>query len=223
MRELFPRHRFDALLFDMDGTLLSSVKAAERVWGAWAARHGLDVAAFLPTIHGVQAVETIRRLDLPGVDPEAEAAAILQQEMDDVAGIEAIPGARRFLAQLPASRWAVVTSAPRRLAQRRLAAAGLPEPAHLVVAEDVERSKPAPDGFVLAAERLGVCVGHCLVLEDSVAGIAAAEAAGANVLVVSTTHERPLAHAHPSIDDYAALDVVQGGDGRLQVHIDTVP
>ena len=56
-----------AFLFDMDGTLLSSIAAAERVWTAWAVRHGLDVARFLPTIHGVRAVETIRRLALPGV------------------------------------------------------------------------------------------------------------------------------------------------------------
>ena len=64
------------VLFDMDGTILTSIASAERVWARWAERHGLDVAAFLPTIHGVQSVETIRRLGLPGVDPVAEAAAI---------------------------------------------------------------------------------------------------------------------------------------------------
>ncbi len=72
----------------MDGTILSSIAAAERVWARWAARHGLDMAAFLPTIHGMRSVETVRRLNLPGVDPVVEAARITREEMDDVAGIE---------------------------------------------------------------------------------------------------------------------------------------
>mgnify|MGYP003495085704 CR=1 FL=1 len=58
---------FDAFLFDMDGTILNSIAAAERIWGAWAERHGLDAATFLPTIHGVRGEETIARLGLPGV------------------------------------------------------------------------------------------------------------------------------------------------------------
>ena len=124
-----PDRAFAAFLFDMDGTLLSSIAAAERVWARWAGCHGLDVAAFLPTIHGMRSVETVRRLNLPGVDPEAEAAAITAEEMVDVDGIEPIPGILAFLATLPAERWAVVTSAPRELARRRIAAAGLPAPA----------------------------------------------------------------------------------------------
>jgi len=78
---------FGALLFDMDGTIISSVTAAERVWAAWAERQGLDVAAFLPTIHGVRGVEVIRQLELPGIDPQAEAQSILLAEMEDVEGI----------------------------------------------------------------------------------------------------------------------------------------
>src|SRR5580693_5068406 len=73
-----PKRAFAALLFDMDGTILNSIKSAERVWAVWAKRHGLDVASFLPTIHGVKTVETIRRLGLPGVDPEVEAEAIVR-------------------------------------------------------------------------------------------------------------------------------------------------
>ncbi|MCB1447241.1 MAG: hypothetical protein KDJ87_15975, partial [Rhizobiaceae bacterium] len=56
----------------MDGTLLSSIAAAERVWAAWARRHGLDVEAFLPTIHGVRAEDTIRRQNLDGIDIDTE-------------------------------------------------------------------------------------------------------------------------------------------------------
>ena len=190
---------FGALLFDMDGTILNSIAAAERVWTAWAERHGLDVAAFLPTIHGVRGIETITRLALPGVDPHAEAHAILLAEIEDVDGVEAIEGAAAFLASLPADRWAIVTSSPRRLALRRLAAAGLPTPAVLVTAEDVARGKPAPDCFLLAAERLGQRIEDCLVFEDAPAGIQAAEAAGAAVAVVTVTHQARARH-EPSDD-----------------------
>ncbi len=84
----FPDGAFGAFLFDMDGTLLSSIAAAERVWSAWARKHRLDVAAFLPTIHGVRARETIRALNLPGIDLQAEVDALTQAELDDIEGIE---------------------------------------------------------------------------------------------------------------------------------------
>jgi mannitol-1-/sugar-/sorbitol-6-phosphatase len=212
----FPR-RFDALLFDMDGTILSSIASAERVWAAWARRHGLDVEAFLPTIHGVQSVETIRRLDLAGVDAAEEAAAITEAEIADVVGIEPIAGAAAFLKRLPPKRWAVVTSAPRRLATARLRAAKLPSPALMITAEDASRGKPAPDCYQLAAERLSVEPARCLVFEDAPAGIAAGEAAGAALMVVSTLHRQPLDTKHPKIDSFEELDVEVSSDGSLVV------
>jgi len=212
---LFPHQRFAAFLFDMDGTILSSIASAERVWAAWARGHGLDVEAFLPTIHGVQSVETVRRLGLPGVDPVAEAAAITRAEMDDIDDIDAIAGAAAFLRALPADRWAIVTSAPRLLAERRLAAAGLPLPPLFITAEDVERGKPAPDCFLLAAERLGVTAKDCLVFEDAAAGIAAAEAAGAAVVVITATHAHPIATPHVTVRDYEALSVEIDAAGML--------
>ncbi|GJE47227.1 Hexitol phosphatase A [Methylobacterium tardum] len=208
-----PTRPFSALLFDMDGTIISSIASAERVWSRWAEAHGLDVASFLPTIHGVQSVETIRRLNLPGVDPEAEAAAITRAEMDDVGDITEIAGARAFLKALPPERWAIVTSAPRALATRRLAAAGMPLPALMVAAEDVRHGKPAPDCFLMAAERLGVAAPECLVFEDAPAGIQAAEAAGATVLVVTATHHRPVSAGHAAFPDYRGLSVEAAADG----------
>jgi mannitol-1-/sugar-/sorbitol-6-phosphatase len=212
-----PDRAFAAFLFDMDGTILSSIAAAERVWTRWALRHGLDVAAFLPTIHGMRAVETVRRQNLPGVDVEAEAAAITREELDDVEGIVAIAEVAAFMAALPAGRWAVVTSAPRELARRRIAAAGLPAPPLVITAEDVVHGKPAPDCFLLAATRLGVRASDCLVFEDAPAGIAAAEAAGASVLVISATHAQPLATRHPSVSDYAAIAARADAHGALRL------
>src|ERR1700727_1532114 len=193
---------FGALLFDMDGTIINSIAAAERVWSAWATRHGLDVAFFLPAIHGVRAIETITALQLPGVDPKAEVHALVLAEIEDVEGIEALEGAKPFLASLPPDRWAIVTSSPRELALRRLEAAGLPPPAVLVTGEDVEHGKPAPDCFLLGAKRLGQKIEDCLVFEDAPAGIQAAEAAGAAVVVVTALHKRPLDTTHPTITGY---------------------
>jgi len=207
----------DAVLLDMDGTILNSIKTAERIWRAWAERQGVDVAAFLPTIHGVQSVETIRRLGLAGVDPETEAAAITKAEIEDVEGIEAIAGAAAFLAALPRHQWGIVTSAPRALALRRIEAAGLPVPPLLIAAEDVEHGKPAPDGFVLAAEKLGTRADRCLVIEDSAAGIAAAESAGAMVLVVTATHHRPMDIRHRAIRDYRDLALERQLDGAISI------
>lgn len=214
---LYDALRFDAFLFDMDGTILTSIAAAERVWTTWARRHGVDVDSFLPTIHGARAVDTIRRLALPGVDAEAEAELVTLAEIEDVAGIAPIAGAAAFLAALPADRWAVVTSAPRTLALRRIAAAGLPVPPVLVTADDVTNGKPAPDCFLLAAERLGRPIAGCLVFEDAPPGIRAAEAAGASLMVVTATHRHPLATPHPTIPGYDTLGVRMAEGGRLML------
>ncbi len=189
----------------MDGTLINSIASANRVWTHWARSHGIEPERVLEIMHGVRAVETVRRLDIRGLDPEREAEVLTQAEIADVGGIEAIPGAATFLRSLPANRWAVVTSAPRALAVRRLAAAGVPEPEILVTADDVERGKPAPDCFLLAARLLGVAARDCLVWEDTLAGVRAAEAAGATVIVISATHAHPIETSHPVVVDYEGL------------------
>jgi sugar-phosphatase len=215
MQPLFPQRRFRALLFDMDGTMLSSIAATERVWGAWARRHGLDVEGFLPTIHGMRAIETMQRLNLPGLDLAEEVRAVERAEIEDLEGIEAIAGIAAFLHSLPADRWTIVTSASKELAARRLTAAGLPVPPLLVCCDDVRSGKPAPDGFLLAAERLGQPIEACLVFEDSAAGIQAAEAAGAAVVVINATHRHPMETPHPSIAGFETLQVKVAADGGL--------
>ncbi len=212
---MFSGRKFAAFLFDMDGTVLNSIAAAERVWTKWAERHGLDVASFLPTIHGKRAIETIGGLRLPGVDVVAEADALLKAEADDLEGIVPIPGAVAFLKSLPPERWAIVTSAPRELALLRIHAAGIPVPATMVTAEDVAHGKPAPDCFLLAAKRLGVEARDCLVFEDAPAGIAAGEASGASVLVIAATHVHPLVTPHPTIRSYDEIGITVDDKGWI--------
>jgi len=212
-----PDRGYAAFLFDMDGTLLTSIKSAERVWSAWALRHGLDVHTFLPTLHGKRTHDTIRQLGLPGVDPIAEAAWITAAEIEDVADIEEIAGAAAFLSSLPRERWGIVTSAPRKLAIARLAAAGLPSHRLLVASEDVEHGKPAPDPFLLAARKLGVAAADCLVFEDTQTGLRSAAAAGMDSVVITLTHTHPMDTDVPAVLDYADLQAHMDADGQLHV------
>jgi sugar-phosphatase len=208
-----PARAYAVFLFDMDGTLLTSIRSAERVWSAWALRHGLDATTFLPTLHGKRAHDTIRQLNVPGLDPIAEAAWITAAEIADVADIEAINGAADFLASLPLARWGIVTSAPRKLAEARLAAAGLPSHRLLVASEDVEHGKPAPDPFLLGARKLGAPPADCLVFEDTQAGLQSAQAAGMDSIVVTLTHAHPMTTLVPAVLDYADLQAQAGPDG----------
>jgi len=205
-----------AFLFDMDGTLIDSSRPMERIWGRWARRHGLDFAALLPTIHGVRAIDTVRRLAIPGVDPLVEAGIIEREEVEDVDGVTPIAGAIEFLAALPPARWTVVTSAPRALARARLGAAGIPVPAALVSGEDVAAGKPAPDCYLLGAKRLGFTAADCIVFEDAAAGVESAIAAGAELVVIASAP----AHQHVSggltVSDYDQLELTVGPD-RLHI------
>jgi sugar-phosphatase len=208
---------YSGFLFDMDGTIINSIVAAERVWGDWARSKGLDVEKFMPTMHGARGVDTIGKLNLPGVDPIAESALIMEAEIADLEGVVPLPGAIEFLASLPPDRWAIVTSSPLRLAHARLAVAGIPVPRFIVTAEDVKVGKPDPQCYILGAERLGLRTSDCLVFEDVMAGIKAGEAAGADVVVITATHSHPVETPHPTLPNYENVRAHIEGNGRMSV------
>lgn len=178
-----------AILFDMDGTLVDSTGCVEETWRAWGTRHGLDLAQLIEIGHGRQNPEVIR-IVAPHLETPEELAALERAEEDCREGLRAIPGAAALLATLPASRWAVVTSAWRKLAEIRLACAGLPLPGTLITADDVSASKPDPAGYLMAARVLGLAPADCVVVEDAPAGVAAGLAAGMRVIGITTTSPR---------------------------------
>lgn len=96
----------------------------------------------------------------------------------------ATPGALDRLAECRDVKWGIVTSAGARLAERLMAAAKLPRPPVLVTGDAIARNKPAPDGYLAAADRLRVEPAHTLAIEDTPAGIASATAAGMDVVAV---------------------------------------
>jgi mannitol-1-/sugar-/sorbitol-6-phosphatase len=171
-----------AVLFDMDGTLVTSDASVERAWTTWAAEYGVDPVEVLSQAHGAPAESTANRM-LPQLDRAGRFAAAARQmelQYDDLSDIEAAPGAFEVLAVLERRGlpWAVVTSADQQLAKARLGAAGI-EPPLLITIEDITRGKPDPEGYLRAAELLGVDPRHCLVVEDAEVGLAAGRAAGA--------------------------------------------
>jgi sugar-phosphatase len=175
---------FAAVISDLDGVLVDSAAATSRAWARWGERHGLDGAAIQAANHGRPARDLVaEHVTADALD--AEAAFVLDAEAGDTEGVLAFPGAARVLA-LPVV--AIATSCVLPLAHARLRAAGLPIPDVLVSSDQVARGKPAPDPYLLAAERLGVDPAACLVLEDAPSGIAAGRAAGMTVWAVTTTH-----------------------------------
>jgi len=179
-----------ALLFDLDGVLIDSTPAVTRVWTQWAIAHGFDPDDVVHKAHGRPSIATIRDY-LPRGDHEAENREVERREIQDLAGVVTLPGARELLSALPLDRWTVVTSCTRPLAEVRLRAAGLPTPKRLLTCDDVQNGKPDPEPYLKGASLLGVSAGNCVVVEDVPAGIRAGKAAGARVIACRTTVSEP--------------------------------
>ncbi|SIQ60212.1 sugar-phosphatase [Rhizobium sp. RU20A] len=216
MKPFFSRTH-DAYLFDMDGTILDSLPVVERIWSKLAVTYGHDPLYVLSVIHGVRAIDNIRRFAPEGTDCEAVARQMFEEEMEDMDGITALPGAVDFLSSLPSDRWAIVTSAEMPLAKRRVEAAGLPLPKVIIGASDVANGKPFPDCFQLGAQRLGFSAANCLVFEDAPAGMRAGLSAGADVMLITGAHRAHVETTGPKIADYRGVAMLPADDGRLQV------
>jgi sugar-phosphatase len=173
------------LLVDLDGTLVDSRGPVERVWTSFAHRHGLNPGEVLRFAHGRPSRETVRLL-APDTDPEREARIVEEGEVGNPEGVTALPGAADLLESGRAL--AIVTSCSTALARVRLDAAGLPRPGVIITSDMVTRGKPDPECFLLGADRLGVGIGLCVVLEDAPAGVQAGVDAGARVIALLTTH-----------------------------------
>lgn len=214
-----------ALLLDMDGTLIDSGPSVERAWSTMLQEFGSE-ADFGHEMHGRPARQVIGEL-LPDLDEEQIAAAharIEQLEIADVAAIITLPGTERLLTELDAAArqlgrptWTIVTSCTRPLFEARWATTGLPTPDGLVTADQVTHGKPDPEPYLLGARRLDLDPARALVIEDSAGGLrSGAEAGSRTVAVTSTTPAsvlRPLADALvTSLDD---LEVRVEGDSLM--------
>jgi mannitol-1-/sugar-/sorbitol-6-phosphatase len=204
------------LLFDMDGVLISSIAAVERSWKRWYAMHNVRNASSFVLPHGTRAVDIVRILkpEWNEVQVADGLRAIEDLEIEDTDGLAVLPGAKALLEQLPPARWAIVTSATRRLLLARLAAVGLPVPERLISGDMVEYGKPDPEPYRRGAEMLGLRPEECVVVEDAPSGVGAGIAAGSRVLAVLGTHRvSELANATwilQSLEGLAATTLADG-------------
>lgn len=176
---------YSKLIFDMDGTLVDSISAVESAWKTWAKKHNVDVDKILSVAHGRPAKDVLCEISSE-LDIDSEIAHLIELELQNMDMVKAVPGASAFLSRLKKDSWAIFTSCPRDLAIRRLTAASIPIPEVLVTIEDVHHGKPNPEGYILAAEKLGVNTNQCLVFEDANAGVQSALKAGCDVIAVQS-------------------------------------
>jgi sugar-phosphatase len=213
-----------AILFDMDGTLVDSTAVVEHTWEEWARANGYDPEYVVHYSHGRPTEETLRAI-APHVDVASEAAMLLAKEELDPTPILSIPGAVEAVAAAARyGKWAVVTSATRRIAEARLRMTGLPAPPVLISSGDIQHGKPHPEPFLRAAEQLGVPPAECIVFEDAPAGITAGRAAGMAVIGLSTTFGCSELVCDVVIADFRGLRIDGAPNGRMRITIvDPVP
>jgi mannitol-1-/sugar-/sorbitol-6-phosphatase len=210
------------MLFDLDGVLIDSTPAVERVWTWWATAHGFNPTEVARKAHGRPSITTVREC-LPNADHLAENREIERREIEDTEGIVPLPGALELLTALPRERWAIVTSCTRPLAEVRLRAAGLPRPIAFVTSNEIKHGKPAPDPYQKAAEALGFDPADCVVVEDAPAGVKSGKAAGAKVmglLTLTNGEELRASGADWIVKDCAAVCVAAPVDGTGKLSLE---
>lgn len=197
--------RFDAVLFDLDGVLTDSEPWWDAVRRAFAAAHGRpwtdeDQAAVMGGNTREWSATMRRRLRLDELSEQQVADAIVDGVVAryrtlPVPEIEgAVDAVRRIAASYPV---AIASSGHPRVIEAAVEALGLSGVfAALVSSDEVEAGKPEPHVYRRAAERLGVPVERCLVVEDSTNGVRAGAAAGAFVVLVPNPSVPPAAAAH---------------------------
>lgn len=190
---MFSTRAIAAVLFDMDGLMFDTERLLFAAWQRAMADFGFAASeeVFLASVGTT--VESTNQLlraaygpDFPLQATNDRTGDYIWQEVDQ-RGVPLKPGLLALLDYLEshAIPKAVASSSERATIDRLLAAAGLAERfAATAAGDEVTQGKPAPDIFLLAARRLGVEPGQCLVLEDSEPGARAAQAAGMAVIIV---------------------------------------
>lgn len=211
---------YSGFLFDLDGTLVDSLPAVERAWSNWAARQGIAADDVLAFIHGKQAITSLRHF-MAGQSEEAiqaEFLALEQTEAKDTEGVQALPGAKALLSTLNELQipWAIVTSGSVPVAHARHKAAGLPQPAVFITAEQVVKGKPEPDPYLLGAKKLGLSPDVCVVVEDAPAGVLSGLNAGCAVIAANAPADTPrLNEVTIQLTSLESLVVTKLADGQF--------
>jgi beta-phosphoglucomutase family hydrolase len=205
---------FEAVIIDMDGTLIASTEADFLAWKRTFADNGksLSYESYFPLL-GMKSAEVIKHeLKLEGeeVDKALAQKLLYFEEIMLTDGIAAIPFAEELLKKLRRLpvKVALATSSRRKKMQMVMDKLGfLQYFDQVVTGEEVLNSKPAPDIFVRAAEKLSVPADKCIVIEDASSGVLAAKLAGMKCVAITTTHtSAQLQKADLIIDTFEGID-----------------
>lgn len=181
-----------AIIFDMDGLMVDSEPAARHAWNQVLQTHGYemtdDVYRQMIGRRTDQASQIVKdNYPLPLINDELITEKTVIFHEIRAQGIPAMPGLMALQAAIKERGipWAVATSSPRDHAEIILAQLGLTADCHAIAAgNEATHGKPAPDIYLLAAERLGIDPAVCLALEDSEPGCTAARASGMTVIAI---------------------------------------
>lgn len=202
-------------IFDWDGVIIDSSRAHELAWELLAKEEGrVCPPGFFPKSFGMKNEKVIPELLGWTTDPaeinrlslkkEAKYREIIARE-----GIELLPGVEQWLKMLrkESIKTSIGSSTIRLNIECVLERLRIGKYFDIIVAgEDVNRGKPEPDVFLLAAERLGVSPKNCVVFEDAHVGIEAGLRAGMKVVALATTHPpETLKNAHLVVNTFNEL------------------
>jgi beta-phosphoglucomutase family hydrolase len=213
-----PDNKFEAVLWDLDGVIADTGIYHCRAWQDVFSKRGVNFTETDFKRHFGQRNDTIIRSALgESISPEEVDAIASEKEANyrrRVAGnIRPEPGAIELIRSLRQHglKMAIASSAPPENIRLILRGLGIDGCFHAVVwGRAVARSKPDPEIFLLAARKLGVAPGNCVVIEDAIAGVAAARRAGMKCVAVTNSHSRSSLKAADLIVD--SLESVSAGD-----------
>jgi len=204
-----PRSRAKAVIWDMDGVIADTAPYHFKAWQEVFQRRGVDFTKDDFRRNFGQRNDTIIRNTLGEQISRSEISAIAREKEETyrrVIGqnIRPLPGAVKLLKSLREHRFkiALASSAPIENIRLVTGSLGIDNYFHsIVTGRDVAEGKPSPQGFLLAAQKLGVEPKNCIVIEDAIAGVAASKRAGMQCVAVTNTHPREsLAEADLIVD-----------------------
>lgn len=186
------------VIFDMDGVLVDTGPYHKQAWYDLAAREDYRMSdEFFNNTFGMQNYQIIpqmtdRAMSREQVDRDGHWKEMRFRELISD-NLSLLPGVERLIEDLTDSSFVmgVGSSGPRMNVEMVLETTGIIECFDVIVAgEDVTKGKPSPDTFLLAAELLGISPSRCVVIEDAIQGVQAAQAAGMAVVAVTNTRSR---------------------------------
>jgi beta-phosphoglucomutase family hydrolase len=215
-KSAMPRGKLEAVIWDMDGVIADTAPYHFKAWQETFQKRGVNFSEDDFKRHFGQRNDTIIRNTLGGNLSSEEVDAIAEEKEENyrrkvAANIKPLPGAIELIKSLWESgvKLAIASSAPLENIELVMRGLGIDNYFAVIVwGREVSEGKPSPQGFLLAAKRLGVEPRNCVVIEDAVAGVTAARRAGMKCVAVTTTHpRRSLKAADLVVDTLEAISV----------------